>query len=165
MDLALLATLGLPGGVATDDAAAGDNLMEAVAVLCGLMDAVAADGAATGSGVSARKNSTSAAMNGRMNDGNFGRGFSQPLAKNSSSPCTSDAAAAGKTTTGATTLSLLLAPAPLPPPRKPYTNVEVCSSSAQSPEIGKEENVGLGYLGYVTEHVKTEERIHSTSES
>ena len=62
LDLALLGTLGLPGA---DAAAAGDNLMEAVAVLCGLMDAVAADGAATGSGVSALKNSTSAAINER----------------------------------------------------------------------------------------------------
>ena len=61
MDLALGATLGLPGGVAAA-AEAGANLMEAVAVLCGLMDAVAADGAATGSGVSARRNSTSAEM-------------------------------------------------------------------------------------------------------
>ena len=59
LDLALGATLGLPGGVAAA-AEAGANLMEAVAVLCGLMDAVAADGAATGSGVSARRNSTSA---------------------------------------------------------------------------------------------------------
>lgn len=199
LDLALLATLetkGLPGGVCA--AAAGDNLMEAVAVLCGLMDAVAADGAATGSGVSALRNSTSAVMNERMTDllvragsimtpknresilfSNFWAkeyifaqeminkalsifkrimtrnliflgidqgstqhysctGFSQPLAKNSASPCTSAAAAAGKTTTGVTgllsallagLLSLLLAP-----PRTPYTNVEVCPSSSQSPE-------------------------------
>ena len=59
LDLALGAILGLPGGVAAE---AGANLMEAVAVLCGLIDAVAADGAATGSGVSARRNSTSAEM-------------------------------------------------------------------------------------------------------
>ena len=58
MDLALV-TLGLPGSEP-----AGANLIEAVAVRCGVMDAVAADGAATGSGVSARRNSTSAAKEG-----------------------------------------------------------------------------------------------------